>query len=138
MPLTQAGIPSAAGRGSRNWPRSARVAAAGRGEAGSFRRSAAGRLPRLEAVPAAGQGPQPALPRPALPTHASADQASRGPRAVTVSDAGARETRARGHPSLSSRPARNPGLGKGERQKDAGEGVPTLPRTPRARPGPYS
>lgn len=57
VPLTRAGIPSAAGRGSRNWPRSARVAEAGRGEAGSFRCSAAGRQPRLEAVPTAGRGP---------------------------------------------------------------------------------
>lgn len=59
------------------------MAAAGRGEAGSFRRSAAGRLPRLEAVPAAGLGPEATLPGPALPTRAAASGASRGPRAVT-------------------------------------------------------
>lgn len=135
VPLTRAGNPSAAGRGSRNWPRSARVAAAGRGAAGSFRRPAAGWQPQREVVHTAGRGPQPPQPRPAVPTRSPAGRAARGPRSATGSGSGDGETRARGHPSFSSRPASSPGRGKGETKGRWGGSPRTPSRPPRpARP----
>lgn len=140
MPVTRAGIPSAAGRGSRNWPRSARVAEAGRGDAGSFRCPAAGRQRRLEAVPTADRGLQPFRPRPALPTRANGGSRRPGtPRSHRRAGRGGWAEK-RG-PAASRHFQVTPPEAQSEqkkRQKDAGEGVPTLPRTPRARPGPYS
>lgn len=91
--------------------------------------------------PRSRRGPKAPPPRPAVPHARRGRSGRRGPPAQSPGRAlGARETRARSHPSLSSRPARSPGRGKGERQKDdgGGGGSPHAPSHPRARPGPYS
>lgn len=110
------------------------MAAAGRGEAGSFPRRAARRQPRLEAVRSGTPAPAP-LPAQPHVLHCPSGRPG-GPRShrVGVRDG---ETRAHGYPALSSLPARSLGWRKGSETKGRwGGSLPHTPSQPAPSPSP--
>ena len=106
------------------------MAAAGRGEAGSFRRSAAGWQPRLEAVPATGGDQRLLRPGRLSLTRAAAARAAGGPRAVTGSGSGGQRNTGPQPPVTFESPRQKPGARKRRETKGRWGGSPHTPSHP--------